>query len=168
MKDINERFEKLMKEDELRIYTKIIERIDEAGLPKNWWSGRQTNVHGNQSKEMERDRDKTNFEKQKDVSGQPDLEEHHEDYPDEVLTVPVGSFLTKLKEKDVDMYHAFENIIDKYLGKDGVDEMATFRVDDLVPDAIPQSHRKDNDMKKDLVTALNKIFEKYKVNIRVK
>lgn len=62
--------------------------------------------------------DDTNF----DVthSGQPDLEEHHEEYPAEILGMTVGDFLNSAKEKDEELYHGIESMIDKYVGNESV------------------------------------------------
>lgn len=119
---MDEIFEQLMNERNEKLHSRIQEKIDEGGLPQNWWSGRMTNNHSMQTKELDRKKGPTNFELTKRTSGQPDLEEHHEEYPDELLKQTIGDFLEATKDKDERLYHAFEKIIDIFLDKGNVKE----------------------------------------------
>jgi Ca2+-binding EF-hand superfamily protein len=50
------------------------------------------------------------------------INEHHEEYPDKLLKMTIGDFLTKTKENHVELYHGFENIIDNYINGGNVAE----------------------------------------------
>jgi hypothetical protein len=110
-----------------RIKKEIVRRLKEENLlefPQNWMSGRTSNNHtAKKTAPRTYDNDEANFITKN--SGQPDLEEHHEEYPDEILQMTVGDFLVKTKEKDEELYHGVESIIDKFIGsKSPVDESA--------------------------------------------
>ena len=70
------KFHKILAEDKKRIYASILKKIEEGGLPTNWWDGRTSGVNSNNAKKP--DTGKTNFEPTKSISGQTDVEEHHE------------------------------------------------------------------------------------------
>lgn len=113
---VDKKFEQIVKENKANLRKKIVKKLqNEGGLPQNWLDGRSSTMHSRPPGE-EADNKETNFEPTKKVSGQPDLEEHHEEYPAEILGMTVGDFLTSAKEKDEELYHGIESMIDKYVG----------------------------------------------------
>ena len=113
------------KERNERIKKEVVKRLKQEAFPDNWMVGRKGNNHtATKTAPRTYDDEDANFIVRN--SGQPDLEkdldEHHEDYPDEILQMSVGDFLTKSKEKDEELYHSIEDIIDKYIGSESVNE----------------------------------------------
>jgi len=132
------KFHKILAEDKKRIYASILKKIEEGGLPTNWWDGRTSGVNSNNAKKP--DTGKTNFEPTKSISGQTDLEEHHEEYPAEILGMTVSDLLDAFKEKNETMYHTFESLIDNFIKSDTpkageLDESAMSTIDLLSKDA---------------------------------
>ena len=60
------------------------------------------------------------------------------------------------------------NIKLKEVMNNNLNELASFKVEDLVPDAIPSKHRQNKELHQDLAKALNVIFKKYDIHITVK
>ena len=113
------------KERNERIKKEVVKRLKQEAFPDNWLVGRKGNNHtATKTAPRTYDDDRANFIVRN--SGQPDLEkdldEHHEDYPDDILQMSVGDFLTKSKEKDEELYHGIESIIDKFIGDESVNE----------------------------------------------
>ena len=113
------------KERNERIKKEVVKRLKQEAFPDNWMVGRKGNNHtATKTAPRTYDDEDANFIVRN--SGQPDLEkdleEHHEDYPDDILQMSVGDFLTKSKEKDEELYHGFEDVIDKYIGGESVTE----------------------------------------------
>jgi len=74
MKNINNNFENLLKEDSSRVQKKILEKLKlEGGIPANWWDGRSSSTNTTAKDEPRDLSGNANFDVK--TSGQPDLEE---------------------------------------------------------------------------------------------